>query len=166
MFTFWMIVLNTGFWIALHFGCGFLVTGMPERIRQKLYNPDKRFFRVTDREMRFYRIIRLPTWKDRLPQYNRDFDKRHLPKPVTRAFCAAYRAHTAQSEAVHLLIFVLGYLSVGFCLLCDDPLGNLPLFFIIATVVGVGNLPFAWIQRYNRKRLERMMMCFDRVKAA
>ena len=63
---------------------------------------------------------------------------------------------TCRAEVIHEGIFLLGWLSLLSCLLCGDPLANLPLFAAIAAVLCFGNLPFAMIQRYNRRRLEKL----------
>lgn len=157
-FTLVMIFVNTLFWIALHFGVAALVTTAPPlSFRRRWFDNSKRFFQVSRREMDFYRWIRLPKWKDRLPQYNDDFEKRHLSKEMTPSYVREFLFMTCQAEVVHYSIAVAGYLSMLFCLLCNDPVANLPLFFGIATFIGLCNMPFALIQRYNRYRLARVM---------
>ena len=107
--------------------------------------------------MRWYRRIGLPKWKDRLPQFNNDFDKRRLRKKLSAAYLEEFIFNTCRAEVIHTGIALLGYLSLLFCLLCDDPAGNLLLFAAIATVIAVCNLPFSMIQRYNRSRLEKLL---------
>ncbi|MCB6365298.1 hypothetical protein LI291_03745 [Intestinibacillus massiliensis] len=157
LFTLIMIAANTAFWVGLHFGTAFAFTSVPRRYRERLFAACRAFFRVSQVEMRFYRKIRLPEWKDRLPQYNRDFDKRGLPAEVTEGYLLEYRFITCQAEAVHYLIAALGYLSLLFCLACERPARNLPLFFGIATALGLCNFPFAMVQRYNRCRLDAVL---------
>ena len=41
---------------------------------------------VSEKEMTLYRRLRLPRWKDRLPQFNPEFDKRHLAASLTPAY--------------------------------------------------------------------------------
>lgn len=152
-FTILMILLNTLFWLFLYFiGTPLITSAVPCRIRRRLYDCHRRFFRVSQREMTFYRHIGLPHWKDRLPQYNHDFDKRRLLK-VSPEYLEQFIFVTCQAEIVHDIISVAGYGSLLFCLVCDDPLANLPLFFCIATLNVLCNIPFSMIQRYNRYRL-------------
>ena len=106
-------LLNTVFWTALHFGTAELVTHLPLDVQHRLFDWQRPFFHVSEKEMTLYRRLRLPRWKDRLPQFNPEFDKR--------------------------------------------PLDWLPLFFLIALFIGLCNLPFAAIQRYNRYRLLRLL---------
>ena len=107
--------------------------------------------------MAFYRRIRLPRWKDRLPQFNSEFDKRHLAVSPTPAYLRKFLEVTCHAEMIHELIALLGFLSLFFCLLCEQPLNWLPLFWGIALFIGLCNLPFAAIQRYNRFRLVRLL---------
>lgn len=150
-------LLNTAFWFALHFGIAELLTSLPAGIRRRLFDWNRPFFRVSEREMAFYRRIRLPRWKDRLPQFNSEFDKRHLAVSPTPAYLRKFLEVTCHAEMIHELIALLGFLSLFFCLLCEQPLNWLPLFWGIALFIGLCNLPFAAIQRYNRFRLVRLL---------
>ena len=150
-------LLNTAFWFALHFGIAELLTSLPAGIRRRLFDWNRPFFRVSEREMAFYRRIRLPRWKDRLPQFNSEFDKRHLAVSPTPAYLRKFLEVTCHAEMIHELIALLGFLSLFFCLLCEQPLNWLPLFWGIALFIGLCNLPFAANQRYNRFRLVRLL---------
>ena len=144
--------INTLFWIALHFGTAYTFCKLPVR----WFSPGKRFFRVSDCEMNFYRRIALPKWKDKLPQFNADFDKRHLKKELSPAYVDRFLYVTCRAEMIHLAIPVLGYLSLFSVFFFERPKEELPLFAAIATFIGLCNLPFAMIQRYNRYRLLRL----------
>ncbi len=155
--TLGITLINTVFWFALHFGIAELLTSLPAGIRRRLFDWNRPFFRVSEREMAFYRRIRLPRWKDRLPQFNPEFDKRHLAVSPTPAYLRKFLEVTCHAEMIHELIALLGFLSLFFCLLCEQPLNWLPLFLGIALFIGLCNLPFAAIQRYNRFRLLRLL---------
>ena len=150
-------LLNTAFWFALHFGTAELLTHLPARTRARLFDWRRPFYQVSPREMAFYRRIRLPRWKDRLPQFNPEFDKRHLAGRPSPAYLRAFLEVTCHAEVIHELIALLGFLSLFSCLLCERPLVWLPRFFCIALFIGLCNLPFAAIQRYNRSRLARLL---------
>ena len=149
--------LNTAFWFALHFGIAELLTHLPAEIRRRLFDWNRPFFRVSAREMALYRRLRLPLWKDRLPQFNPEFDKRHLAAAPTPAYLRQFLEVTCHAEVIHELIALLGFLSLFSCLLCERPLDWLPFFFLIALFIGLCNLPFSAIQRYNRFRLMRLL---------
>lgn len=154
----WILtLLNTAFWLGLHFGFAGLVTHLSPAVQARRFDHRRPRFAVSAGEMRFYRRIALPKWKDRLPQWNNDFDKRHLRKQMSAEYLEEFIFNTCRAEVIHLDIALLGWLSLLFCLLCEDPAANLPLFAAIAAVIGLCNLPFAMIQRYNRHRLEKLL---------
>ena len=113
-------LLNTAFWFGLHFGTAGVVCALPKDVQTRWFDPNRRFFAVSDWEMRVFRKIGLPKWKDRLPQFNPEFDKRHLKSGRDTAYLDRF-------------LFIR--------------------YAVIALVIQLANLPFAWIQRYNRKRL-------------
>lgn len=152
-----LTLLNTAFWLGLHFGFAGFLTHLPQAVQKKWFDHRRARFAVSAGEMRWYRRIGLPKWKDHLPQFNNDFDKRRLRKTLSAAYLEEFIFNTCRAEVIHMGIALLGYLSLLFCLLCDDPAGNLPLFAAIATVIAVCNLPFSMIQRYNRSRLEKLL---------
>ncbi len=63
------------------------------------------------------------------------------------------RPKPAFLEVIHYVIGVLGWVSLVFCLLSADRTAWLIRYAVIALAIQLANLPFAWIQRYNRKRL-------------
>lgn len=157
METWALTLLNTAFWITLHYGFAGLITHLPKSLQAKWFDYQRPRFQVSAKEMTWYRRIALPKWKDRLPQFNRDFDKRHLRKDLSAEYLETFLFNTCRAEVIHIGIAVLGWLSLLSCLLCDDPIANLPLFAAIAAFIGLCNIPFALIQRYNRNRLERLL---------
>ena len=89
-------LLNTAFWFGLHFGTAGAVCALPKDVQTQWFDPNRRFFTVSDWEMRVFRKIGLPKWKDRLPQFNPEFDKRHLKSGRDTAYPVSYthlRAH-------------------------------------------------------------------------
>ena len=120
-------LLNTAFWFALHFGIAELLTHLPAETQRRLFDWNRPFFRVSEREM------------------------------ATPAYLREFLEVTCHAEVIHELIALLGFLSLFFCLLCEHPQDWLPLFFGIALFIGLCNLPFAAIQRYNRFRLVRLL---------
>ena len=146
-------LLNTAFWFGLHFGTAGAVCALPKDVQTQWFDPNRRFFTVSDWEMRVFRKIGLPKWKDRLPQLNPEFDKRHLKSGRDTAYLDRFLFITCRAEVIHYVIGVLGWVSLVFCLLSADRTAWLIRYAVIALAIQLANLPFAWIQRYNRKRL-------------
>ena len=153
---------NFAVWIGLHFGAAGLFCALPDQVQAWLCAPERPGWRVGEGEMAFYRKIGLPRWKDRLPQYNHDFNKRSLARGADPAYLREFLFQTRKAELIHYAIGPLGYLSLLFSLLADHPADYLPLYLPIATVVLVCNLPFSLIQRYNRFRLCRTLERLER----
>lgn len=97
-------LLNTVFWTALHFGTAELVTHLPLDVQHRLFDWQRPFFHVSEKEMTLYRRLRLPRWKDRLPQFNPEFDKRHLAASLTPAYLREFLGVTCHAEIIHELI--------------------------------------------------------------
>ena len=147
---------NIIFWLALHFGVAGVITSLPLSCQNRLFDYRRASFRVSEREMACYKKLRIARWKDLLPQYNRDFDKRHLRLPCDSPYLAEFIFNTCRAETIHILIGIAGFASLLFCLLEERPLDYLPWYILIALLVLLANLPFALIQRYNRQRLLRV----------
>lgn len=150
LFTLGMTIANTLFWVGVHFGVAALVTFF----HPGMFAWEKGIFPVRDGEMAFYRKVGLPHWKDALPQYNRDYDKRHLHGDG-KGYLLSFINATCRAEVIHLMVIPLGFLSLLFSLCCSE--GYFWLFLAIACLMALGNLPFALVQRYNRYRLVRLM---------
>lgn len=86
-------LLNTAFWFGLHFGTAGAVCALPKDMQTRWFDPNRRFFTVSDWEMRVFRKIGLPKWKDRLPQFNPEFDKRHLKSGRDTAYLDRFLVH-------------------------------------------------------------------------
>ncbi|MBS6777667.1 MAG: hypothetical protein KH222_08920, partial [Butyricicoccus pullicaecorum] len=82
--------------------------------------------------------------------------KRHLKSGRDPAYLDRFLFITCRAEVIHYVIGVLGWVSLVFCLLSADRTAWLIRYAVIALAIQLANLPFAWIQRYNRKRLLRV----------
>ena len=77
----------------------------------------------------------------------------HLKSGRDTAYLDRFLFITCRAEVIHYVIGVLGWVSLVFCLLSADRTAWLIRYAVIALAIQLANLPFAWIQRYNRKRL-------------
>lgn len=150
-------IINIIFWVSLHFLTAYLITSIPFVIQEKIFNSDIRFFKVSENEIKFYKRIKINKWKDKLPQYNKDFDKRHLKRNIDKEYLEEFIFNTCRAEVIHYFIGILGYLSMFFVFFSSSPKKYVPLYLIIATLMLFFNLPFSLIQRYNRYRLVNLL---------
>ena len=109
------------------------------------------WFRPKKCEQRFYRLIRIKAWKDKVPTYNPDSfsvskDRLH---DLVRTMCV--------SEAGHEIMLVCGYFSVLFCFITGDWHTDVWIFLATAFAAGLFDFVFVLLQRYNRPRLVRLL---------
>lgn len=148
----WMSALNTAFWVGLHFGVGaFISRFLPAR----LFDFHRPFYRPRRFERKLYRFLRVASWKAKLPTYG-NFEKKHLAA-FTSNYLRQFAEETCRAEIIHWCIAWLGFSSIAFAFLLEKPVDYFPLFFIIALVLFLAQLPFIFIQRFNRPRLLRLM---------
>ncbi len=136
--------------IIVFFLCIKLSTGFfsPER---RLYKPHK-----WERNGRFYSaFLKINRWKDRLPQHTgkNGFSKEHLDS-VSLEYIDRFIIETCRGEWNHtmncmLIIFLFA-------------LNDIPVAAVLSLLVAAVNLPFIFIQRYNRLRLQRVRNCILR----
>lgn len=150
-------IINIVFWLVVFYGTAGIIVALPEKWQKKLFDSNRRFYHVSEREMQFYRKIKLPKWKDKLPQHNADFEKRHLAKDITLEYLAKYIFVTCRAEIIHYVTGIVGYISLLFSFLSENIEYWFEVYFTVATAMMVGNIPFSMIQRYNRYRLKRLL---------
>ena len=146
-FTFLMIAGNTAFWIACCFLPAYAVRKLPTAIYRLPL-----FMKSTAFEQRIWKVLRVPRWKDHLPEWGHvfHFQKRSL-QTISPAYIERFIQETKYAELGHVAMAILGFLCI--------PL-NPPSQFTMALCCALVNmciqLPFCIIQRYNRPRLLRI----------
>lgn len=147
MFTLWMIVGNTLFWLCCCFWLAYAVRVLPTRVYKM-----RLFTTTTSIEQQLWTYLRVHRWKDMLPEWGHifRFQKRSLHQ-LSPAYVERFIQETQYAELGHLLMAICGF----FCI----PL-NPPSQYVMALCCALVNvciqLPFCVIQRYNRPRLIRL----------
>lgn len=154
MSALWITLLNAAFWLALHYGAGFAFSALPRSVQQRLFDCRRAYYIVSPSEKKLHSLIKIPYWKDKLPQFNLLFDKSKLGS-VTADHIDDFIRETCKAEVVHLSIAVLGFLSLLFTFVTGDA-SDFWIFLTIAVIIGLCQIPFVLIQRYNRPRLLRL----------
>jgi glycosyl-4,4'-diaponeurosporenoate acyltransferase len=142
-----IILGNSLFWIAAHVLSGFLVHHVPERIYRVEVFP----FRLWswERNGSFYRRdLKINAWKDKLPEAgmflsSHPFSKKHLAGYDLEYF-QRFILEPCRAELAHITPFFLYPL----CLLWNPPVAALVMLLYAL----LANVPFIFIQRYNRAR--------------
>ena len=94
MYTILISLLNTAFWLVLHFGTGLFFSYLPKKIQLKLYDYTRSYYKVSDKEKQILSVLKVSRWKDALPQFNMLFDK------STIAYCAFIKQHIKLRKGV------------------------------------------------------------------
>ena len=129
--------------IAYHFIIRLLIGIVLDRIFRNKVNYNRKWFRVSDGEMRFYRAIRVKKWKRRMPTYAPNtFDPAvHSWHEIAQAMC--------QAELVHEIIIVFSFLPI----LASVWFGELGVFLATSILSAAFDLLFVFLQRFNRTRI-------------
>ncbi len=103
----------------------------------------KKWYQVSDREMKLYRRLKVKKWKNKMPTFDTDvFDvSKHGWDEVVQATC--------QSELVHETNFVLSFLP----LVETVWFGTFAVFLITSVAGALFDLMFVFMQRFNRARI-------------
>lgn len=111
-------------------------------------NPQGRWFRPHSWEPGLYAHLGVKRWKHRVPSY-KPYDMHGDLQAVVMQMC--------RNELAHEVMATLSFVPLLFCLFCDDPVANLPVFLITSVLAAVADLIPVILQRYNRPRLQRLL---------
>lgn len=128
-----------------------------KRFDSRLFYPSKKIYREKSWEMGglFYtKLLHINKWKDSLPQHigKNGFSKRHLMKPsrLSIDYIKQFILETCRAEWNHLMCCLFSIISFWI---------NPFVYAIIFSLVSIfTNLPYIFIQRYNRIRLNKLLI--------
>lgn len=118
-------------------------------IPQSIFNAENKYFRVSGREIKFYKKIGIKKWKDKVPDlgWTAGFPKANL-QSLEPEYLKKFIDETCKGELLHHIAGVLGFVAL-FIFPSQD-------FFLVLPIVLVNfllHLLPCIIQRYNRARL-------------
>ncbi|WP_188889504.1 glycosyl-4,4'-diaponeurosporenoate acyltransferase CrtO family protein [Paenibacillus radicis (ex Gao et al. 2016)] len=149
----WTLFVNIGAWLVIHLGVSYLCLKLPDCWFARTGKDSSSRREMESRELRAYNRIGIRLWKDWLPEgsvlLKEAFSKRSLssrhPHYYDKFALEAYRG-----EWTHWLCMVPAPLFF---------LWNEPLYgWAMVGYAVAANLPFIMVQRYNRFRLERIIV--------
>ncbi len=144
------VLLQTVEVIAVDGIFAFAIRRLPER----WFSPERRFFRVSKREVDFYRTIKIKSWKDKVLELGcfTSFSKSHFTDPGSAAYTYRFLLESAYGIVIHLVGIPMGFLIVFFC-----PLEYALRFGVpVALVNALLNLLPLFILRYHFPPILRM----------
>ncbi|MBR2442416.1 MAG: hypothetical protein IKB20_05070 [Clostridia bacterium] len=119
----------------------------------KCANHDKKIFKVSPKEKKFYEKLKIRAWKDKVPEIGQltGFRKNKLDSPQSVEYLDRFLLESCYGEIGHFCSVILGFLLVL-------PYGITPMWFAIsipvAFVNALMNIPSFCILRYNSYKLE------------
>lgn len=130
-----------------HLGIRLLVGALYSLIMKNQADYTKKWYQVHSWESKLYSLLKVKTWKNKLPTYDPESFSRqkHTWDEIAQAMC--------QSELVHETNMVLSFLP----LIASFWFGSFFVFLITSLCGAAFDLCFVVIQRYNRSRIMRII---------
>lgn len=133
--------------IAYHFSMRLIVGMVVNAILNNSVNYNRKWFKVSVLEQKFYKFIRINKWKKYMPTFSADTFN---PKLKTWEQIAMA---TCQAEIVHEIIILLSFLPIIAYLW----FGELVVFILTSIFSALFDLIFVFLQRYNRPRILKLI---------
>lgn len=133
--------------IMYHFVIRLVAGGLINCLMKNRADYTKTRFYVSQREMKFYEVIKVKKWKNKMPTYSEEtFDvSKHTWDEIVQATC--------QSELVHEVNVILSFVPIFASLW----VGAFEVFFVTSILSASFDLLFVFMQRFNRSRILKMM---------
>lgn len=146
-----IFVVNFMFLVIWHI----IILVLSRIFKDSYFDPKKNMYleRKWENNGKFYvDILKIKKWKDKLPQYiaKNGFSKRNLEciSKLNKEYIEKFIIETCRAEWNHFMCCMYWIVAVstnsGFC----------GVFFSVISVIA--NLPFLFIQRFNRIRLNKI----------
>lgn len=154
------LILNfsytTLFWLFVSFAV-VLLPSLPiailiRKLPNKWFDYHNKIFIVNEKEITFYKKIKIRNWKDKIPEagVTANFKKDHIYHPNDPMYIKKFILETCYSSILHISCIITSLIFSPLGLLWN---GFLTMTLPIAIVYSVLNIPSFFIQRYNRPRL-------------
>ncbi|HPG91839.1 MAG TPA: hypothetical protein PK675_00335 [Clostridia bacterium] len=149
-FTVWYALFQTLLYFVCVFAIDIVVSLAVRYAPSKLYEPDRKIYKVGEREKRFYNFIKIKEWKDKIPELGKmaNFDKKKIEK-LEAEYLYKFAKETVYAEIMHVGMAIFGWAILFIP-------GNATIFnfaFPIALVNFLLQIPPILTQRYNRPKL-------------
>ncbi len=132
--------------IAYHFIIRLLVGQIYDIKMQNKADYTKKWYQVSDLELKLYQKLKVKKWKNRMPTYDMDvFDvSKHSWDEIIQATC--------QSELVHETNVIFSFLPI----IASIWFGSFEVFLLTSIASAIFDLLFVFMQRFNRSRILKM----------
>lgn len=132
--------------IAFHFIIRLMAGGVINFVMKNQADYTKRWYQVSDIEMKLYQKLKVKKWKNKMPTYDMEvFDvSKHSWDEIIQATC--------QSELVHETNVFLSFLPI----FASIWFGAFWVFLVTSVLSAIFDLMFVFMQRFNRARILKM----------
>ncbi len=126
--------------VFYHFAMRLAVGHTINSVCKNNINPERPWFRTRRFEKKLYKLLRVRSWRARVPTYAPDTFSRekHTWREIAMATCRA--------EIVHEIIALLSFVPLFFAI----PFGEFLVFLITSVCASLYDMMFVVLQRYNR----------------
>ena len=134
--------------ISYHLGIRLAVGLFYNTIMKNHADYTKKWYQIHSWENKLYQLLKVKTWKDRMPSYNPEIfsNKKHTWDEIAQSMC--------QSELVHETNIILSFVP----LIASIYFGSFCVFLITSVCGAVFDLLFVIMQRYNRPRIVKIAL--------
>ena len=134
--------------VSYHLGIRLLVRLFYNTIMKNHADYTKKWYQIHSWENKLYQLLKVKTWKDRMPSYNPEIfsNKKHTWDEIAQSMC--------QSELVHETNIILRFIP----LIASIYFGSFYVFLITSVCGAVFDLLFVIMQRYNRPRIVKIAL--------
>lgn len=152
----WFSLFMTAATTFYHFSIRLLVGAVMRSYFGGRINGESRWFAPRRWEKSFYEAIGIKKWKNRMPTYfPQDFSfKEHTPAEVAQAMCI--------SEVGHEINVICSFLPLLYALFQPRLQEDWYIFALTGILALGADLPFIWMQRYNRPRVMAMQATWEK----
>lgn len=129
--------------IFYHFAVRLLVGLTVDMIMHNKADYQKKWYQVSDIEMKLYQKMKVKKWKNRMPTYNPDTFNilKHSWDEIVQASC--------QSESIHEINVIFSFVPV----IASIWFGAFWVFLVTSVLGAAFDLLFVVMQRFNRTRI-------------
>lgn len=137
--------------ILYHFAVRLAVGAAVDRLTANGVNYRLSWFRQSRAEQKLFRLLRVRSWKLKLPTYTPEkFSLRdNTPEQVVGNMCAA--------EIIHEINIIASLVPVALSIAVPFLRSTLPVFILTSAGAGLFDLLFVIIQRFNRPRMMKLI---------
>ena len=137
--------------ITYHFVVRLLIGLIYNIVLKNKVNYRRKWFLVTEKEMKIYQLLKVKKWKDKMPTYDKEaFDtSKHSWEEIIQTMC--------QAELVHETIIIFSFLPIIFSIW----FGSIEVFIITSMLSALFDLVFVIMQRFNRNRIIKIKSRFN-----